>query len=491
MAHLQGPVPLDDTTYIERSFERELQRELMADRWALLLGPRQHGKTSALVRLRCSLIDNGVQAALVDLQAAPAPQSYGDFAAWVATEVRQQLGTNGQAQINSQDIGVLLGAALAPGRSPVVILVDEASNISNVAWRNAFYGQLRAISSRRATARPEDTAARLRFVFAGTFRPETLIDAANSPFNVCERIDSDDLTSENVNELTREILGEKETYLAAKIYEEVGGQPFLVQKLLSRLQGCDDLQRVLDAEITHLRTGESDHIIDLFRKMLSEPSLAAIGARMVRDGAAPVEAADPDFRYMQVLGLARRSGSNLVFRNQLYSTIAANSPQLGGRAQATALAPMFPVVLAAFNKVQNVELREIAWSAHKGAIASYRSGANRLALAGFGGSLEAMLLDLMQRQPAGTLPTLISAAGLTLGGRESPNDPSSWNLVTLIKVGQKAGGGGGFDPPQALRQWRNLIHPSVAQQNYRADADLEPEARSAANLHEILLRDLP
>ena len=55
---------------------------------------------------------------------------------------------------------------------------------------------------------------------------------------------------------------------------------------------------------------------------------------------------------------------------------------------------MFPVSMAAFNSVQNAELREIAWAAHKGAVAAYRAGAHRLALAGFGGSLEAMLLDL-------------------------------------------------------------------------------------------------
>ena len=36
---------------------------------------------------------------------------------------------------------------------------------------------------------------------------------------------------------TYEILGEGHAELAPSIFEEVGGQPFLVQKLLSRLQG--------------------------------------------------------------------------------------------------------------------------------------------------------------------------------------------------------------------------------------------------------------
>ncbi len=491
MAHVQGPVPIGDTSYIERLFEQELRRELMANRWVLLLGPRQHGKTSALVRLQRTLAENGIPTALVDLQAAPAPQTYADFTSWFCKEVSRQVNTNGPPQAPGEDIGVLLGAALEPNNSPVIILVDEASNILDAGWRNAFYGQLRAISSRRATAAPEDAAARLRFVFAGTFRPETLIDLANSPFNVCERIDTDDLTPDNVHQLTCEILGDGQAALSEKIFEEVGGQPFLVQKLLSRVYGCEDVVAALDTEIDGLKTGQSDHIIDLFRKMLSEPSLAAIGARMVRDGAAPIEAADPNFRYMQVLGIARRVGSNLVYRNPLYSRIAATSPQLGGTTPSPTLAPMFPVAIAAFDKIQSLELREIAWAAHKGAIAAYRSGANRLALAGFGGSLEAMLLDLLLRQPVASLAGIVTGANITLEGRERPNNPSTWNLVNLIKAAPQVGAGPAFEPPQALRNWRNLIHPVLAQRNYKPDAALEPEARSAANLHELLLRDLP
>jgi hypothetical protein len=491
MAHLQGPVPLGDNSYIERPFEREVLSQLMADRWVLLLGPRQHGKTSALVRLQRALSENGVPASLVDLQAAGAPQSYAEFVGWVGREVRRQLRTSEQPESDANDVGVTLGAALAAGNTPAVILVDEASNISDRSWRNAFYGQLRAISSRRASAEPNDAAARLRFVFAGTFRPETLIDAANSPFNVCERIDSDDLTAEDINKLSCEILGSDHAVISQAIFEKVGGQPFLVQKLLSSLQGSENMPATLEAEIDSLQSGGSDHVIDLFRKMLSEPSLAAIGERMVRDRAAPMEADDPDFRYMQVLGLARRLGTNLVFRNQLYARIAAASPQLGGTMSTQTLAPMFPVSLTAFGNVGDVELREIAWSAHKGAVAAYRAGANRLALAGFGASLEAMLLDLMKRQPQGGLGTIVNAAGIRLTGRETLNDPATWNLVNLIKAAPHAGGGRGFEPPQALRGWRNLIHASVAQSNYRPDHELEPEARSAANLHEIMLRDLP
>lgn len=491
MAHLQGPVPLGDSDYIERSFEYELQRELMADRWVLLLGPRQHGKTSALVRLQNQLAEIGMPTALIDLQAAPVLGTYADFVRWMSDEVRRQLKTVENPVIISDDVGILLGAALDIGETPAVILIDEASNIRDSSWRNAFYGQLRAISSRRASVSTTDPAARLRFVFAGTFRPETLIDAANSPFNVCERIDTGDLTLEDVKKLTTNILGDNQVGIANSIYDMVGGQPFLVQRILGRLHRRDDLVAALSDEIDELKSGQSDHIIDLFRKMLSEPELATIGARMVRDGAAPIEAADPNFRYMQVVGLGKRSGNTLVYRNRLYSQIAASSPQLGGMTQSSMLAPMFPLRIEAFLKINNPELREIAWAAHKGAVAAYRAGANRIALAGFGGSLEAMLLDVMLRQPSNNLSAIISTAGVVLRGRERANDPASWNLVTLIKAAPHVGAGRPFEPPQALREWRNLIHPALAQQAYRPDHELEPEARAAANLHEILLRDIP
>ena len=57
----------------------------------------------------------------------------------------------------------------------MVILIDEASNLKDDDWRNSFYGQLRAIANDRAIAKDGDIARRLRFVFAGTFRPESLL----------------------------------------------------------------------------------------------------------------------------------------------------------------------------------------------------------------------------------------------------------------------------------------------------------------------------
>ena len=290
--HLQGPVPLGHQSYIERRFELQLIRELQAGRWVLLLGPRQHGKTSALVRLRQTLMENGLQTGFVDLQDMPPRASYPEFIKSVCEVVNNQLNPNGTELPESDNIGVLFAAMLPEGNSPVVVLVDKASNIPDNVWRNSFYGQLRAISSRRAFAPDHDAAARLRFVFSGTFQPETLIDAANSPFNVCERIISDDLREEDVIAISRVALEGESAAVAHAIYLEVGGQPFLVQRLLSHIEGAEGRDAALAAAIAELRSGELDHVGHLFGKILAEPKLASIVAGMVANEAIPNEPAN-------------------------------------------------------------------------------------------------------------------------------------------------------------------------------------------------------
>jgi len=93
--YLQGPVPIGHESYIERPFELQLIRELQTGRWVLLLGPRQHGKTSALVRLRKTLMENGLQTGFVDLQDMSPRGSYPEFIKSVCEVVNNQLTPTG------------------------------------------------------------------------------------------------------------------------------------------------------------------------------------------------------------------------------------------------------------------------------------------------------------------------------------------------------------------------------------------------------------
>lgn len=489
MSHLQGPVPVGNSSYVDRGFEAQVLREIYAARWVLLLGPRQHGKTSALVRIRKQLSESGIHSAMIDMQSVPPLTQYPDLLRWIVSSVARQFGLE-PVDYEGDDLGVMLSRVLPGDALPVVILVDEASNIKDAAWRNSFYGQIRAISSLRADADPQSYPARLRFAFSGTFKPETLIDDANSPFNVCERLETDDLTIQQVIELCAACGVSDSERCGRAIYDFVGGQPYLCQRLISAVEGAQDELGILAEAIGFLGQGTSDHVSNLFGKILAEPKLADIVRLMVQNGKAPYEAADADYKYLRVLGIAALVGNELFFRNRLYREIAARSPQIMGGAVVAERATIFFVLQSAFSKIRDSKLREIAASAHRGAVAAYNGGSNRMALAGIGSSIEAILLDTIIGSSQQDVSAAIQSSGAKFSGYQVAGDPASWTLSNLIKVGRQLAGQPNIEPPQNLREWRNLIHPAVCLKAYVEDVALEPEVRVAAGQHEILLRDL-
>src|SRR4051794_1650082 len=89
-----GAVPLDAQTYVSRAHDDEGFAHLTAGRWVLLLGPRQHGKSSTLIRLRPRLLESGYACALIDIQAYAATEaSYIAFLRWFAVRVARAIGT--------------------------------------------------------------------------------------------------------------------------------------------------------------------------------------------------------------------------------------------------------------------------------------------------------------------------------------------------------------------------------------------------------------
>lgn len=489
--HLQGPVPLDDPIYAKRDFELALVREVQAGNWVLLLGPRQHGKTSAFLRLRRTLSEHATQTALVDLQRVPPFERYTQLVTWFAKQVAAGLGHTVDID-ETDDLSTALDQALPEGSAPAVILVDEASNIGNDDWRNSFFGQLRAISSERATANNGEIAKRLRFVFAGTFRPERLVAEANSPFNICERIDTSDLTMEDIACLAAQAGLERPEECAASIYESVGGQPYLNQRLIQAAVGSEEPLAAIDTELERLREGESDHINNLFRRVVSDEALVAVISIVVDIGKIANEAGNEDQRYLIVLGLLRREKGELYFRNKLYEEVAALSPQFAKvEVGKVTRAVLFPLEKDAFANVASKELQEVAHSAQRGAVGAYQAGSNRLALAGFGTAMEAVLMDFLLRQSAGDLQKAAAQCKQTKNSWFRPADPTTWALVDLMRGARKILGIRDLDIPENLREWRNLIHPGVCVRNYQPDDELAPEVCTAAGQLQIILRDLP
>jgi len=490
--YLRGAVPLDSASYVARGFEQQTLQNTLADRWVLLLGPRQHGKTTGLIRIKNQLQDAGLPCAIVDLQAMPPCDQFEAVVVWFCSEVASEFGiefAQPQDPNSRRQLETCLELAVPARPGPVVIVVDEASGIHNKEWRNSFYGQIRAIANQKALEAPDHFLRRLRFIFSGSFRPEGLVDDLNSPFNVCELVVTEDITLDDAVILQDNVEGTSNRVLLETIFEEVGGHPYLVQFMLSRMLGGENLETA----IGNLTNGNIDHFNSVFGNLIAEPHLIEIVSRIIRDGSVHIEPGNPDFQFLQVIGIARREGNTLVFRNNLYAEFARTSPQLNeGPLVENRHNPLLIPIENSFVFMQSIQLREIAYSLELGAVRAFNAGNFRLALCGFGASFEALLIDYLESKQPADLTAAVGRANPRFDRRfENPDSPRTWRLAFLIGVTRQTVNGLRIaDPPATLREWRNLIHPGNALQNYIAETDLGPECFTSTGLLSAAKREI-
>jgi hypothetical protein len=332
--HVQGAIPADSSAHVEREFEQRLLSNVTAGRWVLLLGPRQHGKTSGLIRVSAQLREAGAVCALVDLQAIQGMRSYRELLEKVTRRLAPQVGTNvGKAQVEDKgDFSCWLRAMLPPEAGLIAIMIDEASAIHNDEWRNAFYGQIRAIRNESAALPPGDLLRRLVFVFAGTFRWETMVQKENSPFNVIDRLYSEDLSIEGARSLAQASRDATVSEVVDAAYGLVGGQPYLLQRLLIEVENADpgDRRGSFARAVARLEAGDDPHFDALFRTVFEDERLRDLARRLCEDGYLLDKPADVDLRYLEVVGLVKRDETQVIFRNSLYERMTCQRTEAHG-----------------------------------------------------------------------------------------------------------------------------------------------------------------
>lgn len=516
--HTSGPVPIDSDLYIERGFEQEVRKSVLKKDWVVLLGPRQHGKTSALIRIKPSVKEAGFHAAFIDLQRQPPCETYEEFLEWFGQSIWRQIGekkrpqtpprllrpstwvqTGAQAELQSPaykgELVDWLNAAITPGTTPIAIFIDEAATIFHDEWRNSFYGQIRALSNERATAEAGDVASRITFVFSGTFRVESLVETANSPFNVCKEIQTENLSFDKVGELCQRALGRDDDSVVRKIWGCVGGQPYLVQLLVSEVVAVpeDEAEEELTRAIRRLDEG-TPHVASILSKVIEDHKLADIVSDVIENRGVKLAPADYDMKFLLVLGLLVRDGDKLVFANQYYERMASASPQLTNKASSEKQPRtiLYELPEGSFSVIHREELREIVYRAHKGAVSAYNGGSYRLALIGYGVALEGLLIDWISNTATSALNTAISTANPTfLKKYEDRNDPETWKFVNLVKVARELADQhltSASDIPDVIRDWRNCVHPKVMLENYEPEGDMETYAFTAEGLFRSALQ---
>ena len=242
------------------------------------------------------------------------------------------------------------------------------------------------------------------------------------------------------------------------------------------------------------------HLQGIFSKVIGSAGLTKKVAMMIQQGYTDLSPADSDCSFLQILGLAKRQGSRLVFRNGLYADVARLSPQIVPMAHTqSAQTAVFGIQKGDLGFMKSPDLREICFTAYDGAAKAHCAGSYRLALTGFGSAMEAMLLDLLSGLHATELQTAVAAASAQRDHARRPQfsqyedrtNAMTWRLVNLIKVAMQVKvGAKPPEPSHALREWRNLVHPAATIQHFVNESDLQPESVAASALFAILLRDI-
>jgi hypothetical protein len=119
---------------------------------------------------------------------------------------------------------------LPAAETPILLAMDEADRLLNVAYKTDFFGLLRAWDSNRAY---DEIWQRLNIVLVISTHPHLLItDVSQSPFNVGLRIQLNDFTKAQVAELNRRHGSPLSDRDLENLLELLGGHPYLTRQTL-------------------------------------------------------------------------------------------------------------------------------------------------------------------------------------------------------------------------------------------------------------------
>jgi AAA domain-containing protein len=494
--YVGGPVPPDSDAYVERSFVQECFDELAGGKWVVLLGPRQHGKTSGLRRLAALLEGANVNVAQVSLQGVEI-STYSDLLEWVARRIARQLNVRleAPAEADRSELDAWLAAALPEEPAQIALLLDEAAAIRDDSIRGTFYHQLRRLHDERDNPRVRNLGRSLGFLFSGTFQPKRLVaDDLASPFNVSRTTETLDLSKEEIAALAQRLDAEEALPYVEDAFELVGGQPFLIQHLLGEAERGDSAipaaERFEKAK-NRLLAGDSEHLSNLLSSILNDQPVREIVQEMLANDGAPF-VATPAHRMVITIGFGRLDGSRLAFRNPLYRQVASQHPLLGEGPPQPSGTQLAPAGAGSLSFIRDESLRTIAEEMLEAGYDASNRGHSRMALIGLGSALEAILIDLLEHASDTELTQAKNKAQAKFKGREDKADPATWNLPNLIKVADKlpALSNTPVTAAQAVRELRNYVHPALARNSGIAQQALQSEFEAANGVLRVLMREI-
>jgi hypothetical protein len=241
-----GAMPLHSAFYLPRSADAEFHAAIARrDRIVLLKGARQTGKTSLLMRGIAQARQAGARVALTDFQRLTSAELETDhsfflaLARLLADQLRLPVSPadhwRPQRPASYNFDGFLRDQILKVHPEPLFWAIDEADRLFSVPYKEDVFRYLRALCNERALD-PEEPLERLTMALAYSTEAHLFItDLNQSPFNIVPSLKLEDWEQEQVEELHRRCGSPLNDSEVRRLYDLVGGHPYLVRRALHEI----------------------------------------------------------------------------------------------------------------------------------------------------------------------------------------------------------------------------------------------------------------
>ncbi len=324
-----GALDVDDPWYLPRPTDATALSVVRQPGQTLtIMGPRQMGKSSLLMRTVKAGLDLGKRVALLDFQLVDEPSRadanlfFRRFASSIAEQL--ELPDNVDEQWDSgfsnphNCTQYVERHVLQPLQAPCVIAIDETDSIFRSSFSADFFAMLRSWHERRAHPVRRHWK-NLDIILSTSTEPDFFIDLPHqSPFNVGVVLPLEDFLPEQVarlNALHPRPLGDADVQ---RLYGLCSGHPYLTRKALYMVSSSTPTSTVegLFAHDIDDTGPFGDHLRYYLLRLQRKPELISAFRQTIERHSGGDELL---IHRLEAAGLVRRQGKKVVPRCDLYA----------------------------------------------------------------------------------------------------------------------------------------------------------------------------
>jgi len=337
-----GPLSPDSPMFFGRNQELAQLKRLCqgsVDKYAIIYGARQTGKTSLLFRLQEQLPEETMHTCIIDFQEIPRAESPAAYQ-YIACEIAESLNLSKPVVSSSLELGKTLNLIIEKlGARKLVLCLEELGSLLPETRKDIANIFRKYFTHRNKKGNP---LARLMVIFAGSIEMYDLAQTKVSPLNnVCQKFYLPDLVHEDAVALIQKGLGEFIipgvilTELAEAIYEKLNGHPSLTQQVGAYLEGAHLNGEELSSEHVEMAL---DHLMEHspttqhFYKCLQEENLFPAVTELLK-GEIRTSRNDTQMARLELIGVAVQKGTSWHLRNPFFKDLITRWVETGKHQQ--------------------------------------------------------------------------------------------------------------------------------------------------------------